>query len=104
MAIPGRAITPEEAVELKSDVIPPEVFMAFNETIARHLNGGQASFRQAEVVSLIAGRVDCSAQYIFEHNWLDVEAVYRKAGWLVTYDKPGYNESGDATFIFTIKR
>lgn len=32
-----------------------------------------------------------------------LDAVYEKAGWKVSYDKPGYNESYDPYFKFTAK-
>jgi hypothetical protein len=37
---------------------------------------------------------------IFEKGLLDVETVYERAGWKVTYDKPAYNETYPATFRF----
>lgn len=39
----------------------------------------------------------------FDIKWLDFEELYRNAGWNVEYDKPGYNESYEATFKFTKK-
>jgi len=38
---------------------------------------------------------------IFEMGWLDVEDAYRAQGWNVVYDRPGYCESYEASFIFT---
>ncbi len=37
---------------------------------------------------------------VCDNHWLDVEDVYREAGWVVEYDKPGYCESYEATFTF----
>lgn len=34
-------------------------------------------------------------------HWLNFEGAYRRAGWKVEFDKPGYNESYPATFKFT---
>lgn len=39
---------------------------------------------------------------IFEKGWLDIEPLYRKTGWIVKYDKPGYNENYPANFTFKI--
>lgn len=39
----------------------------------------------------------------FDRHWLDFETAYRSQGWLVEYDKPGYNESYDAHWIFRKK-
>jgi hypothetical protein len=38
---------------------------------------------------------------IFKNHWLDVEEIYEEAGWQVAYDKPGYNETYEASFEFT---
>jgi hypothetical protein len=38
---------------------------------------------------------------IFEHNWLDIEDIYRQAGWAVEYNAPAYNETFDETFKFS---
>ena len=40
---------------------------------------------------------------IFDKGSLNVETIYRKDGWNVEYDKPGYNESYDASFKFSRK-
>ena len=37
---------------------------------------------------------------LFENHYLDVEELYRQEGWLVTHDKPGYDETYPATFTF----
>lgn len=42
-----------------------------------------------------------SRQFIFDKHWLDIEDTYRKAGWNVEYDKPGYCENYDAYFVFS---
>jgi len=41
---------------------------------------------------------------IDKNNWLDVGKIYENAGWKVEYDRPGFNESYEATFSFTAKR
>ena len=41
---------------------------------------------------------------IFTNNWLDIEPLYEDIGWKVTYDKPGFNETYEATFTFDKKK
>jgi hypothetical protein len=41
-----------------------------------------------------------SADKVFENGWMDVESIFRKEGWKVTYDKPAYNEPYEAYYIF----
>jgi hypothetical protein len=75
------------------------VFDAFNTEIAKHFAGGSATVRQETVVMrLVEGGMQ--RREIYDAGWLNVEEAYRDAGWKVTYDKPGYNETGEARFTF----
>jgi len=42
-------------------------------------------------------------QGMYDKGWMDVEDAYRKAGWDVDFDKPGYNETYEANFTFSKK-
>lgn len=102
--MPG-PITPDEVVAHKAAVVIPEkVFDAFNELIAQHWNGRDATFKKNDVVDLILAKYaeseSVTMNSIYGNNWLDVEPIYREAGWDVVYDRPGYNESYDAKYIF----
>jgi hypothetical protein len=99
-------VTPQEALNLKKENIPDYVFTAFNELISENLSNGRAKVEQPNVVARILqkaaiGNIEITRSEIFSKGWLDVEGIYRKAGWKVEYDKPGYNESYDAYFVFT---
>jgi hypothetical protein len=96
-------ISPREVVDAKLKILPDEVFQSFNELIARNYNGGSATVYQSDVVDLMVGR-DLDQSEIYKKGWLDVEDIYRKAGWKVEYDKPGYNESYAPYFRFSPKR
>lgn len=95
-----RPITPDEVAGSKNTVFPAAVFEAFNELITQKFSGGSAVIKQDEVAALIAKKTRVKRQTIFDKGWLNVEEAYRAAGWDVSYDKPGYNESGPATFTF----
>jgi hypothetical protein len=95
-----KPIGPNEAIKAKT--IPDEVISSFNEMIISRMTGNTATFRQAEVVSLIISK-GISKEDISEKNLLDVEDVYQSVGWTVKYDKPAYNENYPATFTFTKK-
>lgn len=99
-------ITPEEVLELKTEIIPKEVIAAFNSLIAERWNGYQSIVKQKEVVDLILSKYneDQKAQIekdIYSKHWLDIEPIYCKVGWDVVYDKPGYNETYSAYYMFT---
>lgn len=91
--------------------IPDEVIEVFNDLIAKHFNGVYATFMQEEAVKLILKKFARKPEMamvtrdkIFDDKWLDVEDIYRQAGWDVEYDKPAFNESYPASFTFAKRK
>lgn len=99
-----KPITPEEVTKEKQRFIPDEVFEVFNELIAKHWNGHSATIYQKAVCAMIAAKMHVSTDYVYTQQWLDIEDIYREAGWSVEYDKPAYCESYEAYFKFRRKR
>lgn len=96
-----KPISPDEVGQQKTTQIPGEVFAAFNEVIAKHWSEGVSEFTQDEVLANIVARMPSTQRHeVLTNRWLDVEDSYRAAGWIVDYEKPGYNESGSARFTF----
>jgi|SRR5690606_741718 len=93
-------IKPSDLVDAKTKAIPEPVFRIVNELITKHYINGSARVFQKDIVHEIENQVICKRSQIFDEGWLNFEAVYVAAGWRVTYEKPGYNESGDAFFLF----
>ncbi len=109
-----KPITPLEVVQVKRETLPDEVIKAFNDMITETWSDGSSCFKQDDVVKKMIGLLKASDEYsqfltariremIFDKHWLDVEPIFREAGWIVKYDKPGYNESYSATFEFKRK-
>jgi len=101
--MPIRPIDPNKVQEAKSALLPDAVVGSFNELIAEKWSAGtqSASFTQDEVIDRILVKMKGVTRHqLFERNLLDVEPKYRAEGWVVEYDKPGYNESYKATFTF----
>ncbi len=94
-----KPITPDEAKSRKVDTIPDAALEAFNELITQKLSGGVATFTQREVVALMESK-GLDRDTIYAQGCLNIEALYRVAGWEVYFDKPGYNESYEAYFKF----
>jgi hypothetical protein len=99
--MPG-PIKPEDVDKLKQETIPEAVFEAFNLLIAVNINGGRATVLQGEVIARIMELMPEGTKKgdIYAKGWLNVEPIYRKAGWIVRYDKPSYNETYEASFEF----
>lgn len=95
-----KPITPQE---VKSAALPDEVIEVFNELIQKFWDDGQAVFTQSEAASLISDRMGVPQRELFERHYLDVEATYRGAGWIVEHDEPGHNEVQYLAF-FTFKK
>jgi hypothetical protein len=85
-------ITPSEVIDAKAERMPPQVLAVFNALIAENWNDHRSHFTLKEVYARLPG---------IDSKWLNVEGIYRKAGWTVTYDQPGYCEDYEATFTFT---
>jgi hypothetical protein len=105
-----KPISPKALTEArkKPDFFPPEVIEAFNELITKNFNGGEAHVGQDEVCRLARSKMakrgrKVSSDEIFDNGWMDIEPLFRANGWKVEYDKPGYNESYEAFFVFTPK-
>lgn len=108
----SQPISPADVGLAKANLLPAFVFDAFNELIARHCSNGRARIYQHDVVDLIYAKANkglssddiddgagVSRDYI-RANYLNVEEAYRAKGWTVTYDRPGFNESYSAHYIF----
>lgn len=97
-------IKPNDVIDEKLKSIPPEVIESFNEIIVEKFNGTESTFKQDDVITKILNKLtNINKSDIFNKHWLDVEEIYRKIGWKVEYDKPGYNESYAANFTFKKK-
>jgi hypothetical protein len=87
----------------KTTVIPEAVIEAFNELITKNYLNGFSKVEVSEVCRLISEKMAINQSQV-NSLWLNVEDIYRKAGWLVVYDAPGYNENYVAFFTFTTKK
>ena len=103
MADKIRPIRPSEVAKKKEIIFPDAVFTAFNELIAQQFYNGSATIKQDDIVELMVKKGLYRAE-IYKRGWLNIEDTYRKAGWKVEYDKPGYNESYPATFTFSARK
>lgn len=97
-----KPITPSEVVAERINQLPDQVIDCWNKTIIQKFDGHCAIIPQNLIVQLLASRMDCARQTVFDNGWLDIESLYIKNGWKVEYDKPAYNENYEALFVFTI--
>lgn len=92
------AISKKEVEKKRKESIPEVVFEVFNEMLEKQ---GPGIIYQKDVREILRGRMTKEDfDQIYTRGWFDIEEHYRKAGWKVTYDKPGYNEHYDANWEF----
>lgn len=103
MAKRVRPITPSEVGREQAKNVPDAVIEVFNRLIAQNYVNGSATIKQGDVVALLLAK-GFDRHEIFDKDWLSIEEAYRSAGWQVSYDKPGYNETYPATFKFKRSR
>lgn len=97
----GVPITPDQIGHAQRVALPPVVVDTWNTLIAQHWSGGSAKIMQNEAVTDLMAATGLSRTDVFDKHYLDIEQMYRDAGWKVEYDKPGYNESYEASFTFS---
>lgn len=96
-----KPITPYEAMEAVKAKIPPEVLEVFNELIVKGMDAnGVSRVSQNEAVMAVATKLMITRQEAFSRKLLDVEKIYREAGWTVDYHKPPYFDDSDPYFLF----
>ena len=94
-----KPFTPEEAAKSHESVIPKEVFEVFNKLLATRFSGTEVvTIKMDEVAPLICEKLKVTRNQLANNGWLDIEPFYRKAGWDVEYDKPGFNETYYTSF------
>ena len=84
----------------RTEELPPAVFEVFNEAIAQAWTGERAVVYQGRAADAVAAKLGVSRGDVFALRYLDVEDAYRAEGWVVEYDKPGYNETYEPSFTF----
>lgn len=95
-----KPISPKDIINLKEKLIPSDVIDSFNELIAKHFNGNHANFGISEAISLIKSKMGVQT---IENNWLAVEDIYRKVGWVVEFDRAGFCEGYESNYTFSLK-
>ena len=96
-----KPISPDEVGSYLGVILPPEVIAAWNKLIALNFSNGSATIDQCDAIAALMAATGKTRDEVFDKGWLNIEPMYRAAGWKVVYDKPAYNESYEPTFTFT---
>ena len=105
----GIPFSPAQIKEKFLNEFDPLMIDAVNNLLAKNWNDYQITLKQDEIMREYlrlrrkAGRPTTS-QRVYESNGMDFEDVFRKKGWEVDHDQPGYCENYDAFFVFKPKK
>lgn len=102
----GKPINVEEIDSLFKESIP-NVVDVFNSLILKHYSTITKSsvVKQEEVLEIVCGdeEENIKRSEVFYNHWLDVEEIFREAGWVVEYHKPFYmgGENFEPYYLFS---
>ena len=100
-----KALTPQEIKKGIGLDIPDFVIESVNKLLAKSCGGNAyAKIKKKDIVTeIIANHPGTvTSDQIHKNGWLNFEPIFREAGWKVSYDKPGFNESYDACYEFAV--
>lgn len=109
-----KPITVSEAERRSAEAIPDIVIEGFNTLIGRKYDriSKSAKITLAEALDYISAAMAAEfgiagatiSEYrrsLLDNHWMDVEDIFRAAGWQVHFDKPAYNESYESYYEFS---
>lgn len=80
--------------------IPELVIVLINNMLREVWDNGSAILFTKDIMQKLKLVFNKTEQEILQMHWLDIEPIYRKAGYNVEYIKPAYGEQGDSYFKF----
>lgn len=95
-----KPLSPHDIMDNIEKIIPTFVIEAVNNLLIKKFRGGEVTIKQLEIMEEIKRLSDITSTEVYLNKWMDFEEVYNKNGWIVNYDKPGYDENYDAFFTF----
>ena len=101
----SKPLSPKEVNNRAGEDIPDAVIDAVNELLKERYRGGTLTLLQKDVVERVLLKdKSITSHELFENHWMDFEPLFRRAGWIVNYDKPGYCETYEPSFEFSKKK
>ncbi len=105
-----KPITPAEVKNKKIDSIQPEMIQAANELIVKKFNGHSASIKKNDLIERYCkikgvSNTEKLRGTLYEDHQLDIEGIFRQAGWSVNFESPSYGDSNfDDYYEFKLKK
>lgn len=104
-----KPISPKEIREDRINYIPEKMIEAANALLQEKWEGSSATIKQEELMSryLSLSGIENSQsqrQIVYEKHFLDIEPIFRDAGWSVKFDSPSLGDNYKSYFKFTQKK
>ena len=102
-----KPLSPKDVEKAKAKHGPlPQIIEAANELIAQKWDGREAKVKLKELGVLARTKLNMKEDEEFKDGELDIESIFREAGWIVEFDRPIYygGENFDAYFTFKKRR
>jgi hypothetical protein len=100
-----KPLSPQEVENSSGSFIPSIVIEAVNNLLKKKYRNGHMVILQRDLIKeIFTLDPTMTRDNLFDNNWLDFEPLFRKVGWEVEYDKPGYNETYEPNFSFRPKK
>ena len=94
----SKPISPDD-VQL---TIPDWIIEAVNDLIKENWDGRRSVVVQSAILVKVSSRMD--EKEVLARHFLDIESLYREAGWVVEYHKPDYNASNTYPPYFEFRK
>ena len=103
-----KPIKPNEIKKQQLENIDPEMIQAVNELLMKEFESYSCSLSQQDIIAKYfelknLENTTINRKIMFDRKQLNFEPLLEKEGWNVTYDRPGYNETYEASFKFKDK-
>lgn len=98
-------ITPKELAKKVGCHIPKDIIKAFNNYLEENSelddNVVTCRIELDAIVKYITKCTNFSSNDLYDKNYLDVEPVFRRAGWEVTFHKSPYYDTSPSFYVFS---
>lgn len=110
------AIKPNEVLAKVAHAIPDYVIEVFNDLIKKSFNGYSATVKLEDAKVAVTQAIvrnnpeiphmdhSLARQFMEERRYMDVEPVFRDAGWKVEFNKKCIGDNFDSHFVFKLEK